>query len=246
MNLLIDRTSKLDMAAFKDALSRSNRCSQSRSRASSIGIALLVTALAMFALVGCYNNNTGETNIGDSIRFKLPAFPETGSNKVQVFTEMHYQPSYRSQEGPRLDVPDSAVPISGKEVVLTSVEEYAALENPGGDAANGAALFAINCIVCHGTELDGQGPVMVTGPSMVPANLRGEVTMERTDGELYGLISYGGNTGFTTRVPALTDPTVDGERCVGQGSCPMPEFRKLLTESERWDLVTYLRGMQGR
>ena len=246
MNLVTDRTSKPDMSAIKDALSRSNRCSESRSRASAIGIALLVTSLAMFALVGCYNNNTGETNIGDSIRFKLPAFPETGSNKVQVFTEMHYQPSYRSQEGPRLDVPDSAVPISGKEVVLTSVEEYAALENPGGDAANGAALFAINCVVCHGTELDGQGSVMVTGPSMVPANLRGEVTMERTDGELYGLISYGGNTGFTTRVPALTDPAVDGERCVGQGSCPMPEFRKLLTESERWDLVTYLRGMQGR
>ncbi len=246
MNLLTDRTSKLDMVALKDALSRSNRCSESRSRASAIGIALLVTALAMFAFVGCYNNNTGETNIGDSIRFKLPAFPETGSNKVQVFTEMHYQPSYRSQEGPRLDVPDSAVPISGKEVVLTSVEEYAALENPGGDAANGAALFAINCVVCHGTELDGQGSVMVTGPSMVPANLRGEVTMERTDGELYGLISYGGNTGFTTRVPALTDPAVDGERCVGQGSCPMPEFRKLLAESERWDLVAYLRGMQGR
>ena len=174
----------------------------------------------MFALVGCYNNNTGETNIGDSIRFKLPAFPETGSNKVQVFTEMHYQPSYRSQEGPRLDVPDSAVPISGKEVVLTSIEEYAALQSPGGDTANGAGLFAINCVVCHGTELDGQGSVMVTGPSMVPANLRGEVTMERTDGELYGLISYGGNTGFTTRVPAL-DRSHRGRRTLcGSGFLP--------------------------
>ena len=174
----------------------------------------------MFALVGCYNNNTGETNIGDSIRFKLPAFPETGSNKVQVFTEMHYQPSYRSQEGPRLDIPDSAVPISGKEVVLTSVEEYAALESPGGNAANGAALFAINCVVCHGTELDGQGSVMVTGPSMVPANLRGEVTMERTDGELYGLISYGGNTGFTTRVPALDRPRRRRRTLCGSGLLP--------------------------
>ena len=246
MNLQTDRISKLDMAAPKDTSTHSGDRGDRRSRASVIGIALLVVALALSTALGCYNNNTGETNIGDAIRFKLPAFPETGSNKVQVFTEMHYQPSYRSQEGPRLDVPDSAVPISGKEVVLTSVEEYAALENPGGDATNGQALFAINCIVCHGTNLDGQGLVMVTGPTMVPANLMGEVTMERTDGELYGLISYGGNTGFTTRVPALTDPAVDGERCVGQGSCPMPEFRKLLTESERWDLVDYLRGMQGR
>ena len=112
-----------------------------RSRASVLGIALLVVALALSTALGCYNNNTGETNIGDAIRFKLPAFPETGSNKVQIFTEMHYQPSYRSQEGPRLDVPDSAVPITGKEVILTSVEEYEVLANPGGDPNNGQALF---------------------------------------------------------------------------------------------------------
>ena len=234
------------MAAPKDISTYSRGRTAKRSRASVLGNALLVVALALSTALGCYNTNTGEANIGDAIRFKLPAFQETGSNRVLVFTEMHYQPSYRSQEGPRLDVPDSAVPITGKEVVLTSVEEYAALGNPGGDSNNGQALFAINCIVCHGVNLDGQGLVMVTGPTMVPADLRGEVTMERTDGELYGLISFGGNTGFTTRVPALTDPTVDGERCVGQGSCPMPEFRKLLTESERWDLVAYLRGMQGQ
>ena len=240
------------MAAPIDISTHSRGRRVNRPRASVLGIAFLVVALALSTAVGCYNNNTGETNIGDAIRFKLPAFPETGSNKVQVFTEMHYQPSYRSQEGPRLDVPASAVPITGKEVVLTSVEEYAALENPGGDANNGQALFAINCVVCHGVNLDGQGLVMVTGPTMVPADLRGEVTMERTDGELYGLISFGGNTGFTTRVDALANPydedgdPVDGERCVGQGSCPMPEFRKLLTESERWDLVAYLRGMQGQ
>ena len=210
-------------------------------------IASLAVALLLVAALGCYNNNTGETHIGESIRFKLPAFPETGAHAVQVFTEMHYQPSYRSQEGPRLDVPASAVPITGKEVIYTSVEEYAALENPGGDSANGAALYNINCVVCHGAGMDGQGVIMEReNITMVPADLMGEITLERTDGELYGLISYGGNTGFTTRVAALADPTQDGERCVGQGSCPMPEFRRLLTEEERWDLVTYLRGMQGR
>ncbi len=213
-------------------------------------LAFAAAALLALAALGCYNNNTGETNIGDSISFKLPAFPETGSNRVQVFTEMHYQPSYRSQEGPRLDVPDSAVPITGKEVIPTSVEEYAALESPGGDAARGAELYAVNCLVCHGAAMDGQGTLMTmdmgAAPSMVPADLMGEITVERSDGELFGLISFGGNTGFTTRVSALTDPEADGERCVGQGSCPMPEFRKLLTESERWDLVEYLRGMQGQ
>ena len=209
--------------------------------------ASLAAALLLIAALGCYNNNTGETNIGESIRFKLPAFPETGPHAVQVFTEMHYQPSYRSQEGPRLDVPASAVPITGKEVIYTSVEEYAALQNPGGDSQNGAALYNINCIFCHGSTMDGQGVIMQReNITMVPADLMGEITLERTDGELFGLISYGGNTGFTTRVSALANPDEDGERCVGQGSCPMPEFRRLLTEQERWDLVTYLRGMQGR
>ena len=215
-----------------------------RSRAAALALALGVI-LALAAL-GCYNNNTGETRISDDIHFKLPAFPETGSNKVQVFTEMHYQPSYRSQEGPRLDVPPGAVPITGAEVLYTSVEEYHELGNPGGDVNNGAALYAVNCTVCHGAELDGQGKVMTYGPNMAPANLKIDPTAARTDGELYGIISFGGNTGFSVRVPNLDDPTYDNDRCVGQAACPMPEFRKLLTEQERWDLVAYLRAEQGR
>jgi len=77
----------------------------------------------MFAL-GCYDSNTGDANIGGAINFKLPAFPETGSNRVQVFTEMHYQPSYRTQESPRLLPPDGSVPITGAEVVYASIDEY--------------------------------------------------------------------------------------------------------------------------
>ncbi len=210
---------------------------------------LAMVALGLFALLaamGCYNNNTGETRISEDIHFKLPAFPETGSHKVQVFTEMHYQPSYRSQEGPRIDAPPDAVPITGKEVTLRSVEEYQALPNPGGDAENGATLFAINCVVCHGDDMGGQGAVMTYGPNMAPADLKGEATAERSDGELYGIISFGGNTGFTVRVPKLDDPTYDQDRCVGQAACPMPEFRKLLTEKERWDVVAYIREQQGR
>ena len=206
----------------------------------------LAVALALIAALGCYNNNTGETVISGDIRFKLPAFPETGSNKVQIFTEMHYQPSYRSQEGPRLLTPDGAVPITGAEVVLTSVAEYDELANPGGDADNGSALYAVNCSVCHGDSLGGDGAITRFETNVIPANLKEELTVNRSDGEIFGIISFGGNTAYATRVTALTDPNIDPNGCVTAGSCPMPEFRKLLTESERWDLVAYLREEQGR
>ena len=221
------------------------RASSGAARAARVVLAAL-GLFALLAAMGCYNNNTGETVITQDIHFKLPAFPETGSNKVQVFTEMHYQPSYRSQEGPRIDAPPDAVPITGKEVLLRSVEEYQELASPGGDARNGETLYAVNCTVCHGASLDGQGKVMTYGPNMAPANLAVDPTAARTDGELYGIISFGGNTGFSVRVPKLDDPTYDNDRCVGQAACPMPEFRKLLTEQERWDVVAYLREKQGR
>ena len=206
----------------------------------------LAVSLALLASLGCYNNNTGETRISGDIRFKLPAFPETGSNKVQIFTEMHYQPSYRSQEGPRLLTPDGAVPITGAEVVLTSTDAYKELANPGGDADNGGALYARNCAVCHGETLQGDGAITRFETNVIPANLKEELTVNRTDGEIYGIISFGGNTAYGTRVTALTDPSLDPNGCVNAGSCPMPEFRKLLSEAERWDLVSYLRQEQGR
>ncbi len=209
-------------------------------------ISIVMGLIALLAVLGCYNNNTGETTIGGDIKFKLPAFPETGSNKVQVFTEMHYQPSYRAQEGPRLLSADGAVPITGAEVLLSTGDEYAALQNPGGDSVNGGALYALNCLVCHGERLDGKG--VVTGyeaPLMNPANLLGEATAERTDGELYGIISFGGSVGYTTRLAALASGG-DPDNCVTGGLCPMPEFRKLLDEGERWDLVAYMRQQQGQ
>ena len=206
----------------------------------------LAAALALLAALGCYNNNTGETVISGDIRFTLPAFPETGSNKVQIFTEMHYQPSYRSQEGPRLLTPDGAVPITGAEVVLTSVDAYDALANPGGDAANGAALYGVNCAVCHGETLGGDGAITRFETNVIPANLKEDLTANRSDGELFGIISFGGNTAYATRVTALTNADIDPNGCVAAGSCPMPEFRKLLTEAERWDLVAYLRKEQRR
>ena len=211
----------------------------------------LLPLLVVLTAVGCYNNNTGDANVGGAINFKLPAFPETGANAVQVFTEMHYQPSYRVQEGPRLLPPEGSVPISGRELRYASAEEYKALTAPaeivdrynstGGREAQ--RLFAVNCVVCHGVSLKGDGPIttligadgdlaMDGGP--LPADLTSEFTVRATNGELFGFISGGGRQGQASILSGRPSRS------------PMPEFQRLLTEEERWQLVLYLRGLIGQ
>ena len=200
------------------------------------GAATLLLLLA----VGCYNSKTGATNIGGGINFTLPVFPETGGHAVEIFTEMHFQPSYREGEIPRLLPPEGSVPITGAEVVPASAEEYSALEIPtlaaqSYDPANSQRLYTVNCQVCHGVSLQGDGPIrpfMTKGP--FPANLTDSITTQATDGELFGFISGGGRQGLSA--------TLRGR---ASGS-PMPPFNKLLTEEDRWALVLYLRSRIGR
>ena len=211
-------------------------------------IALAALAALTLAALGCYNNNTGETKIGESVNFTLPAFPETGPHAVQVFTEMHYQPSYKVQEIPRILPPPDSVPVTGREIRYGTIEEYQALTVPDTtaqsyDDAHGQQLYDINCAVCHGIALDGLGPaVTMVGADgqpawdkdPVPVDLRLAETVSATDGELFGYISLGGRQGLSAR---LRDR---------ETTSPMPEFGLLLSEEERWALVQFLRSHVGR
>lgn len=211
---------------------------------------LLVVVLAL-AASGCGNLRTGDVEIYGIARFKMPAFPKTGANKVQMFTEMHYQPSYRSQEAPRLLPPPDSVPFVAlgspdavteadmirKELTYPTVAEYRDLAVPNRvvesyeDGAGAAELFRVNCLVCHGETLSGDGPIrpfMTRGP--FPADLTSDITLDSSDGELFAFISKGGRQGFAA--------TERGK----ESQSPMPEFLFLLTEEERWALVMYLRS----
>ncbi len=195
----------------------------------------LAAAVAVTA-VGCYDNNSGRTEVGPGVNFKLPAFPETGDNTVQVFTEMHYQPSYRIQEGPRILPPEDSVPVTGREIRYTSLEEYADLSVPQAAKENydheaTRKLYETNCQVCHGPGLRGDGPIlpfMTRGP--FPADLTLDLTQSSSDGELFGFITGGGRQGLSTILRGRPSAS------------PMPEFGKLLPENDRWALVQFLRS----
>ena len=83
--------------------------------------------------------------------------------------------------------------------------------------ANGRRYFQQNCAVCHGDAGNGLGPATKYG---VPAiGLIGDGTKARTDGYVYGMMRN------------------------GRGS--MPSYNRI-EEPDRWDVVNYLRGLQGK
>ena len=177
---------------------------------------LLMLAVTMFAAFGC--------------------LAKTGTHQpVDLFSEMHYNQSIRSQEQPRLSPPVGAIPITyedthGQFVKLT-LEQYAELENPlqsGSDPSIGETLFTTNCVFCHGINGMGDGPVsakLVNYGGIPAANLTGPATVRRSDGEIFGLISQGG---------AL------------RTQFGMPRYEAFLSSDDRWALVKYIRLLQAK
>ena len=200
---------------------------------------VLFSALLALALTGCYNNNTGETEILGIVDITLPAFPETGSHAVVVFSEMHYSPAYDDQEGPTIGPPTDSIPVTGREIKYTA-EEYKLLRMSGSSENSyhqdkAEEIYRVNCSVCHGESLKGDGAVakyLTRGAA--PANLIGGSTAEASEGEIFAWISYGSRTGFALEMAGQPNPTA------------MPTFNKLLTEEERWHLVKYIMAKQNR
>ncbi len=237
--------------------SKGGRQNKSHGLSARVALALVATLLVLASL-GCYNTRTGRVDVGGSINFKLPAFTQTGPHAVDIFTEMHFQPSYRTQEGPRILPPPDSVPITGREVEYKSVEEYQTLAIPShivsdpGTLSRARETYDTNCLVCHGSNLRGEDgdalilPYLATATGAKPRNLVnvklnsdgeqiiGAASDGTTDGEIYAWIAYGGQAGFAS---ALRDrPTTSW----------MPQFINLLSEDERWELVALIRAEQAR
>ena len=150
-----------------------------------------------------------------------------GTYPFDIFPEMHYQPSYRPYEPPRLSAPASAVPISGREIPPTDFAAAAELRNPiqpSPEATQRATqLYRVNCLPCHGPEGRGNGLVaqyFQRAQLPTPVDFASARARSRADGQLFFITTNGlGN---------------------------MPHFGNLLTAEERWYLVLFMRGVQAQ
>ncbi len=135
-------------------------------------------------------------------------------------TDMWYQPSIRPEDAPRPE-PEGSVPL-GAGPLYESRDDTEGLANPVPPSpeslARGRHLFGERCAACHGLEGHGGGPVSRFFP---PApDLAYRTVLERSDGFIWGTITFGGRA--------------------------MPPQREGLTDRDRWDLVNQVRAVQGR
>jgi mono/diheme cytochrome c family protein len=112
------------------------------------------------------------------------------------------------------------VPVGAPTPPDVSYEAANKLVNPhapsDGSLTKGRVLFETYCVVCHGPEGKGDGPVVAK--FIKPPDLHG-ASKGYPDGYIYALITN------------------------GRGN--MPSYNRISPE-ERWDLINYLRKLQSR
>jgi mono/diheme cytochrome c family protein len=128
--------------------------------------------------------------------------------------------------------PQFSVPIYGSAApgyavsrasLPTTIDSMASIPNPvPADARsllNGRKNYTINCAVCHGYEGKGDGPIVAKGFPPIPLVGPASPAPGRTDGYIWGMMRNGRGL--------------------------MPSYNRI-EELDRWDVVNYLRGLQGR
>ena len=134
--------------------------------------------------------------------------------------DMVQQPSIRAQDESR-PAPSGSIPTRAPRQTRSRSEAGKSLRNPiqasSASVGRGERLYRIHCHVCHGARGQGDGPIV--RKFIKPPSLTSERARRYTDGFLYGTIRHGGPK--------------------------MPSYRDSLTDRERWDVVNYLRSLQG-
>jgi len=128
--------------------------------------------------------------------------------------------------------PQNSVPIYGtfapgyavsRTALPGTIDSMASIANPVAPDArsllNGRKYYTINCAVCHGYEGKGDGPVVAKGFPGIPLVGPASPAPGRTDGYIWGMIRNGRGL--------------------------MPTYNRI-EEFDRWDVVNYVRGLQGK
>ena len=111
----------------------------------------------------------------------------------------------------------------------TGLNSANALTNPldsmaatKGNMAEAERLYLVNCAICHGPALDGNGPLYNNGNGpypVAPRNLKDDYTKKLSDGHIFHVVTFGIRS--------------------------MGSYASQLTPQQRWWVIKYVRSKQG-
>lgn len=159
--------------------------------------------------------------------------PDWGVHHVGWFSTMRTPRSVRPYTMPLMPAPGS-VPVTGSDPDSLPAPEAEGLTNPRARTAEslnrGQWVFETYCLVCHGPAGLGNGPISAfngrTPPGPYPgiASLLTPQAMGRSDGYLYGVVTYA--------------------QAMGRGL--MPRYGDKVRGTDRWDVINYVRYLQAQ
>lgn len=170
------------------------------------------------------------------LRPALLALVALATAGCEWFTDFKRQPYVTTWESLRADSlvvrgsPQGSVPTTGTAVpgfavsyanLPATIDSMSGLQNPvpisAASLENGRRYYQLNCTVCHGDQGNGIGAIVRFGFPPIPIN--GPAAANRSDGYIFGMIRNGRNM--------------------------MPSYNRI-EERDRWDVVNYVRALQGR
>lgn len=188
---------------------------------------VMATATAFYSCGGGKGNDPGRTYMPDMAYSR--AYEAYGYNNVGDYEKLKQKGVFYNGlpvAGTMARGDVSAYTLPGNDSGYALAASY---RNPmdtitlnDGQRKEAERLYLIHCAICHGTRLDGNGPLWKGGDGPYPAaprNLTDDYSKALSDGQMYHVIMYG----------------------KGQ----MGSYASQVKPEERWWIIKYIREKQG-
>ena len=176
---------------------------------------LLVAATCVASCGSDYHRNTGRVYAPDMVYSRAVDY-YNGTEKIEA-----QGGTYNKMPAPNTIAREQALPdhIAENDTLLANAH-MCSIDLGAKDLEEGKRLFLIYCGICHGEQMDGNGPLYSSGKfAAMPANLKsGEKYLKMSQGRIYHAIMYGKNA--------------------------MGSYASQLDTKQRWQVVAYIKKVQ--
>ncbi|MEZ5045510.1 MAG: cytochrome c [Chitinophagaceae bacterium] len=180
-----------------------------------ISFILLIASVTMIISCKDYHRNPGKTYAPDMV-YSVAQDYYNSTEKITAQGGSYNKMPVQGTVAREQSIPSHI----GENDTLLANSNTCNIDLVASDLEEGKRLYLIYCGICHGEQLDGNGPLFASGKfAAMPANLKsGEKYLKMSEGRIYHAIVYGKNT--------------------------MGSYASQLDSKQRWQVVAYIKKIQ--